>query len=536
MTLILFLGMSIANTAVPYLLGQLANMLSLPAQERIPAMVMGLAFAYAAVWTTTQLFTWIKGIASAVLHARSENALYQGFFYHLIRLKRKEQKHLDSGVVLSEIERAYSSFGHINYSLFFSIIPILFELFAVYIILWSKIDIFFAAAFTSAIILLFCIAYTVANRTASIHHRIFGAHNLIASHLSERMRLLDDIRYNNAHAKEEALAKSHMSAYVRTVSGAHLRIGGMMGLQTLCLGLILTVFTVYVTRETLTGQRTVGDFVMVVGYISQLTAPFMMIAGSLIELKKNYTALNAGLSYIDKEHDRDRGGLAPDALTPVFELDGVQLQGTGSERIRYRFEAGRMHVIGGPSGVGKTTLLQAMFGLTQVVSGTIRFQGKMLSEIGPADIFSRVAVVPQDPVVVSGSLRDNLLYGAPNEVPDARLLEFVDLLGLRNIKQDISGSPLDIEISPSDPFLSGGERQRIVIGRALARGMRTIVLDEPTSALDQATELTVLTTLREHVDTLIVVSHRQAVFDMADSVLFLSRDCRASGAPIQCLA
>ncbi len=521
---VFFLSISMANTAVPFLLGQLTNMLSLPAQARVPAMIMGMACAYAATWTSTQVFIWVKGVASAALQARCEDALYQGLFHHLIRLRRSEQKQLDAGVVLSEIERARESFGYINFSVFWAILPIMFELCVVYLILWSRIDLAFAAAFTAAIVVLFLVAYSMANRTVSIHQDIFAARNSISSHLSERMRMLDDIRYNNAYVREEALARVRMGTYVRTVTRAHLRMGCMMGLQTVCIGLILTAFTLYMTRETLAGERTVGDFVMVVGYISQLTTPFMMIAGSLIDLKKSYTALNVGLAYMDKEHDREGNGLAPRTRDPVFELNVVHLPAATSRGITYCFDAGRMHAIGGPSGVGKTTLLQAMLGLVPVTRGEIRFLGVKLSDIGPDDVFAHVAMVPQDAVVISGSLRDNLTYGSAVDTPDARLMEIVDALGLGGIKQDTSGSPLDIEISPADPLLSGGERQRIAIARALARDVRTIILDEPTSALDHATETSVLAALRERVETLIVVSHRQAVFDMADSVLFLSRE------------
>jgi ATP-binding cassette subfamily B protein len=517
-----FVFIGLANTAVPYLLGELTNMLSQPATARVPALIMGVACAYAATWTVAQVLVWLKNVASAAMLARCENAMYRGMFHHLIRLRRSEQKRLDAGVVIAEMTRARMSFGMINLCVFWIIVPIVFELCAVYLVLWSRIDLMFAVSFTIAILMLFVVAFHVANRTVGLHSKMFGAHNSISSHLSERLRLLDDIRYNNAYGREQVLAEARMSDYVRTVTGAHLRIGGMMGLQTVCVGLILTAFTLYVTQETLAGVRTVGDFVMVAGYISQLTAPFMMIAGSLTELKKNYTALNVGLAYVAKEQDKEGPTFAPQDHEAVFELRAVRLWEAGTEEICYRFEAGKMHAIGGPSGVGKTTLLHALLGLVPVASGEVRFFGARLSDVSPEAVFSRVAMVPQDAAVISGTLRDNLTYGCAQGLSDTRLLEIVKALGLGSLKRGTQDSPLDIEISPSDPLLSGGERQRIGIARALARDVRTIVLDEPTSALDLATEISVLDALRKRVDTLIVVSHRQAVLDLADSVLMLA--------------
>lgn len=297
-----------------------------------------------------------------------------------------------------------------------------------------------------------------------------------------------------------------------------------MGGQVLAVGLVLGGFTLYTVSETLRQRYQVGDFIMITTYVVQLTSPFVMIAAALIDLKKNYVALGDGLRYLDLPNEpQTETDITLDHQQPVFSLRKVTLRAddaTSAMPLSAEIQAGKMYGVSGPSGSGKSTLLRTLLGLETQAAGEILFHGASVSQLSPEDIFSVVSVVPQSPLIFSGSVRENLLYAHTQPVPDQELLALVELLDLERIGDKTSGdSVLDRNVGVQGRNLSGGEQQRIAIGRALLRGTRTMILDEPTAALDSAREIQLMQALRSRVETLVVVSHREQVLALADEII-----------------
>ncbi|WP_328608409.1 ABC transporter ATP-binding protein [Amycolatopsis sp. NBC_00345] len=184
--------------------------------------------------------------------------------------------------------------------------------------------------------------------------------------------------------------------------------------------------------------------------------------------------------------------------------------------------AGETVGVVGESGCGKSTLAKVLVGLQRPTSGTVRYQGKPLSELRAADVGRRVGMIFQDPATalnrrlpVAKILRDPLDVhhaGSPAE-REERVRELMGLVGL-------PGSVADAV--PSQ--LSGGQRQRVAIARALALGPDLLVADEPTSALDvsvRAQILNLLIDLRERLGlAMVFVSHDiQTVRRMSDRIV-----------------
>jgi putative ABC transport system ATP-binding protein len=170
-------------------------------------------------------------------------------------------------------------------------------------------------------------------------------------------------------------------------------------------------------------------------------------------------------------------------------------------------ERGSFSVLRGPSGAGKSTLLRLFIRLEEPSSGRVLLDGTDVSALPPAVLRRRVAYLQQTPVVVPGSVRDNLLlpYGFKSAAglprpDDARLLAVLAKLNAADI-------PLDQEASS----LSVGQRQRLCLARALLPGPEALLLDEPTSALDPDSAAAVLAAAEDAcVDggvTVLLVSH-----------------------------
>ncbi|WP_280291868.1 ABC transporter ATP-binding protein [Pseudomonas sp. BN417] len=256
---------------------------------------------------------------------------------------------------------------------------------------------------------------------------------------------------------------------------------------------------------------------MVASYIVQLTTPFAIVASSLVGLKREYLALEAGLKYFDlAETDADKDEVRDGSV--LFEVRSYRTN--KGEPLSFRIENGKTYAVRGPTGSGKTTLVNVLLGLNREYEGTIRFMGTDVSRLSPKTIMDRVSVVSQNPFIFSGTVRENLLYGTEDQLGDDELTLALDALGLDFGCED-DYSRLELIAGGENRSLSGGERQRIAIARAALRKKDVMILDEPTSALDGETEARVLGFLKSRINTLILITHRDASRAMADEVIDL---------------
>ncbi len=176
----------------------------------------------------------------------------------------------------------------------------------------------------------------------------------------------------------------------------------------------------------------------------------------------------------------------------------------------------------GPSGVGKSTLIDLLCGLAEPDSGKVLIDGKSLHDIDLRKWRHMIGYVSQDTILLHDTILNNIVVGEPTlTIEDAeRALyqagawEFISTLpdGIQTVVGERGG------------MLSGGQRQRIAIARALAHGPTFLIMDEPTSALDPESEKTICETLQQLSKqlTIIAVSHQPAVIDAADRVFMLS--------------
>jgi ATP-binding cassette subfamily B protein len=184
-------------------------------------------------------------------------------------------------------------------------------------------------------------------------------------------------------------------------------------------------------------------------------------------------------------------------------------------------EPGETIAIVGPSGAGKSTIFQLVERFYDPQGGTIRLDGVPLTSADPANIRSRIALVPQDGVLFSANARDNLRYGKW----DATDEEIWQAARAANAESFLRALPqgLDTHLGEGGTQLSGGQQQRIAIARALLRDAPILLLDEATSALDAESEQLVQQALEGLMQgrTTLVIAHRLATVRAADRIVVL---------------
>ncbi len=213
------------------------------------------------------------------------------------------------------------------------------------------------------------------------------------------------------------------------------------------------------------------------------------------------------------------------AHAPAIELHDVTVRYPGAAEPALagavaHFAAGAFTVVVGASGAGKTTLADVLLGLLHPECGAVLVDGRPLAALDGARWRERVGYLAQDPMLMHGTIRDNLCFARPGAT-DGDLWTALEAAACDFVARLPRG--LDAAVGDRGVMLSGGERQRIALARALLRAPDLLVLDEATSALDADTEHRVLDTVRGLSGTCTVVfcTHRDAVRNAADHVIAL---------------
>lgn len=187
-------------------------------------------------------------------------------------------------------------------------------------------------------------------------------------------------------------------------------------------------------------------------------------------------------------------------------------------------KAGTVIAIVGPSGAGKTTLVDVLLGVLQPNSGTVQISG-----LTPHEAISNwpgaIAYVPQDVLVTNGSIRENVALGYPIEAASDELVS--DAIRIASLTEFVATLPqgLDTNLGERGGNVSGGQRQRIGIARALFTKPKLLVLDEATSALDGGTEESISTDIQnlKGLTTVVLIAHRLSTVRDADLVLYMDK-------------
>ena len=283
-------------------------------------------------------------------------------------------------------------------------------------------------------------------------------------------------------------------------------------------------------NDVIAGRTSAGELTAFIFYalvvagsataISEVWADIQRAAGAaerLLELLAVHSVLAEPES---PETPTQPGAIAFDNVSLRYPTrsDEVALDG-----IDLRVAPGEMVALVGPSGSGKSSLLDLVQRFYDPTEGVVSVSGIDARRLASKTLRGQVGFVPQNPVVFAGSIRDNVLYGAPGASDD----EISKTLGAANAREFVESleGGLQTLLGEDGQGLSGGERQRLAIARALITSPQILLMDEPTSSLDAQSEETICRTLAALKGrcTILIAAHRLSTAAVADRIVVLEQ-------------
>lgn len=260
---------------------------------------------------------------------------------------------------------------------------------------------------------------------------------------------------------------------------------------------------------------TLGELLIVMGYIAQLYAPLQTVSKKVAEMQswlasseRVFALLDAQPGVVDKPNarpiQRALGAISYKDVSFTYE-DGAP---PALRNLAFDVPAGARVGIYGATGAGKSTLVSLLFRFFDPDSGSIELDGVDLRDYRVADLRNQFGIMLQEPVLFSATIGENIGYARPNATQE----EIVAAAKAANAHDFIARLPdgYDSMVGERGMTLSGGERQRVSLARAFLRNAPILVLDEPTSSIDMATEAGIMDAMERLMRgrTVFIIAHR----------------------------
>lgn len=287
----------------------------------------------------------------------------------------------------------------------------------------------------------------------------------------------------------------------------------------------IVIYGVYLITD---GDLSMGGLIACVILTGRAMAPMAQVAN----LAVNYHQASAALKSLDAvmdlpvERGREKSFVRRPKFEGAIEFQNVNFSYPGQDilalkNISFKIKPGERVAIIGRIGSGKTTIEKLILGLYEPTNGSVHIDDIDVRQIDPADLRRSVGYVAQDIVLFYGTIRENIMYGAPF-ADERNMLQAAEIAG---VSEFVNRHPkgFDMPIGERGEGLSGGQRQSVAIARSLLLDPPVLLMDEPSNAMDQSTEQKFKQKLTDHIadKTMIIVTHRASLLALVDRLIVM---------------
>lgn len=373
-----------------------------------------------------------------------------------------------------------------------------------------------AVAYVMRVLYIRLYKLTKASQTATDSLAYVVEENVLA-HRDVRLHAAQSIQFDRFSALSQSLRRLSIKSSV--ASAAMTPMTQM--LAAIALSAVISMALVQSEGNT----NSVGSFVAFVTAMLMLIAPIKHLSEVASPITRGLAAIERGLNLLETtpsetegafSMSRSKGNLCLKDVTVCFGDDAVPAVKDLSLTVR----SGETVALVGPSGAGKTTLVNLLPRFIELTSGTITLDGHHLTDWRLDSLRSQFAVVSQHVVMLSGTIASNVALG--KDIDRQKVQESLKAANLENFVRELP-SGIDTEVGHNAMQLSGGQRQRLAIARALYKDAPILILDEATSALDSESERAVQEALENLMKnrTTLVIAHRLSTVQRADRIVVM---------------
>lgn len=435
-------------------------------------------------------------------------------------------KEIESGRLQSKFLRDMEAIEFLNNQIITTLIPSIIITSVTMIIVISK-SLLMASTFVVIIPIMLIILRAFRGKIINNNRAFRKEVENVSAKVSD---MIEMIPVTKAHGlEEEEIHKLNISLTRLKESGLKLdRTGGYFSsINWVTYNVITNMFVILAAVMAYYGKIQIGEITMYHTYFNMVMGQVNLMINMFQEIAKGFESMKSVTEIMvsdDIEDNRDKIKLRYVHGTVQFE--NVTYSYPGSEKkvisnFSLDVEPGECIAFVGASGCGKSTIMNMIIGFLKPINGVVKIDGKDINLLNLEDYRKFIAVVPQNSILFTGTIRENILYGMKN-VSEEKLQEIMDKANIREFVEKMPDG-LDTFIGEHGGKLSGGQKQRISIARALIRDPKIIILDEATSALDNISEYQVQKAMSSLIKgrTTFIVAHRLSTIRDADRIVVM---------------
>jgi ABC-type multidrug transport system fused ATPase/permease subunit len=271
------------------------------------------------------------------------------------------------------------------------------------------------------------------------------------------------------------------------------------------------------------GTLTIGETIAFIQYFTGIMAPINMLLNVNVRAQSSFAVAKSIFEFLDQDDEKlSLKSISKDYTSKEFIIvKNLSYQyGNGEmglESFNAQIPLNKVTVIVGDNGTGKSTLAQLLVGLRVPTKGEIVLSSVHMKEIG---------YIPHIPYVFNGTIADNIRFG--RTIDEVTIKEVCTSMGLHTFIESLALG-YNTMIGPSNQNLSAGQLQRVALARVLAEPPSILILDEALSNIDESSQLLLLQTFKNNVDTLIYITHHREHISMADCMIDLQNSSHLNG-------
>ena len=476
----------------------------------------------------------IQNIPTHVLYSRFTDRMLRTIGAGLRNTLIKKLQHLsityhkeiESGKIQSKFLRDIEAIEFLNTHFMKSVIPSLMNIVISIIIAASKSGIV-TLFFVIVIPINVAVVYMFRNTMSKSNRRFRKETENISAKVSN---MLDMIPVTKAHGLEnEEIAA--LEENIRTLREKGLildKVNAYFGSVSWVISQIMSAMCLFFTGYlALKGKIQVGDVVLYQNYFNSISGNIQALINIYPELTKGMESIRSVSEIVlsnDTEDNKNKIKLRYVHGSVEFNHVNYRYPDAKEDVIKdvsFCVEPGECIAFVGASGSGKSTIMNMIIGFLKPTSGELKIDGKSIDMLNLSDYRHFISVVPQNSILFTGTVRENITYGL-SKVSEDKLNEVVELANINEFLDELPNG-LDTMIGEGGGKLSGGQKQRISIARALIRDPKILILDEATSALDNISEYHVQKAISHLIKgrTTFIVAHRLSTIRDADRIVVM---------------